>query len=77
MKQPDLFEGLAVSESLLAGKGFETNKNLVSDSDLINSFYEPPSIIPGVPYPISGREEQLIRYTWRQAKFNQERGGLC
>jgi hypothetical protein len=61
MKKPTPNEsGLAISESLYSfDKSNETDSKLVNPTDTINLFGR-PSIIPGVEYPISDREEELL-----------------
>lgn len=78
MKQPDLFEGLADKDHLsVAGQGDKTKRNIARPSELVNAIHEPPSIIPGVAYPLTGRERQILKYAWRHCRELARRGLIC
>lgn len=72
MKKPDLFGRAA--ESLYGNVGSVERK--IRKPATPNNLYGRPSLIPGVEMPISDREEQIIRCTWKHAKEMQRRGLL-
>lgn len=74
MKKPVL-KALAFSESLHNTEIISVD-NIVRQPENINNADKPPSIIPGVAYPLSGREKQIVRYVWRHAQNMSEKGLL-
>lgn len=60
--------GLALTKSLYgSGKELETVSKLANSDDIYNILHPRPSIIPGVEYPITEREERLLDLSWQHA----------
>lgn len=72
MKKPDQ---LGRASKILYGNVDDVESKVQSPPET-NNFPEPPSIIPGVSYPCTEREDQIIKYTWYHAKEMQRRGLL-
>ena len=65
MKKPTI-EGLALTETLYGDcNGVTVSDNLANPTDTVNIF-GPPSLTPGIKYPISEREERI-----RELAYNQ------
>ena len=65
MKQPP-FDGVAISESLYgSGQEQETDSKIANPCNNSN-IYGRPSLIPGVQYPISEREERLLDIAYQK-----------
>lgn len=62
MKKPIQGNGLALTKSLYGIA--PTKGNLVNLTPIDNPLDRPPSIIPGVKYPITDREREIIFYVW-------------
>lgn len=65
MKQQPL-DGVAAAESLY-GSGKQETTSKVANPDNKYNVFGCPSIIPGVKYPVTDREQQIINATWYHA----------
>lgn len=75
MKQPDLFRDLAANDLNSLARDDKTTFKVANPSDTIN-FSERPSIIPGVNYPLTKKEEHLLDLAWEHAVKLSKKGLL-
>lgn len=66
---------MELAVELLYGSGQETESKVSQSEHLINRVYPRPSLIPGIKYPISDREEHLLDLAWNHF-CNVERRGF-
>ncbi|MEX2632625.1 MAG: hypothetical protein WD267_01220 [Balneolales bacterium] len=72
MKEQTHGNGFALSEMLYGQR--ELSCKIEKPALTNNPLDSPPSIIPGVPYPISDREKEIVNLTWLHCR--KIRGGL-
>lgn len=76
MKKPPQ-NGMAISESLYgSGQDVTTDSKIANPTELNNLLYPRPELIPGIEYPISEREEELLDKAWQHFCNLKSRGVL-